>query len=63
MEKLQAKANDDAESGEEEAQVGLEATEDEGSPVAAAVVLPPPPDGAFVVEVTSGVDGCDDVIQ
>ena len=33
MEKLQAKANDDAESGEEEAQVGLEATEDGCAPI------------------------------
>ena len=63
MKKLQAKGDDDAESGEEEAQVGLEATEDEGSPVAAAVVLPPPPDGALVVDVARGLDGCDDVIQ
>lgn len=42
-----------AEGDDEEAQVGLQATEDGGAPVAEAVVFPFPPDEALVFDVTT----------
>ena len=48
-----------AESGEKEAQVGLEATKDGCASKAKAVVLPRAPDEALVVDVTGGLNGGD----
>ena len=48
-----------AEGGEEEAEVGLEATEDRSAPMTEAVDRPLPSDKALVVDVTRGLNGDD----
>ena len=52
-----------AESGEKEAQVGLEATKDGCASIAKAVVLSRAPDEALVVDVAGGLNSCDVVKQ
>ena len=52
-----------AEGGEEEAQVGLKATADGGSPIIEAVLLPLPAEEALVVDVAGGLNSCDVVKQ
>ena len=52
-----------AESGEKEAQVGLEATKDGCTPIAKAVVLSRAPDEALVVDVVGGLNSCDVIKQ
>ena len=52
-----------AESGEKEAQVGLEATKDGCAPIAKAVVLSRAPYEALVVDVAGGLNSCDVVKQ
>ena len=46
-----------------EAKVRLEATKDGCTPIAKAMVLPRSPDEALVVDIASGLNGCDVVKQ
>ena len=52
-----------AESGENEAEISLEATKDGCTPIAKAMVLPRSPDEALVVDVAGGLNSCDVVKQ
>ena len=49
--------------GTEEAEVGLEATENGCAPKTKGVVLPLPPDEALVVDVAGGLNGGDVIKQ
>ena len=52
-----------AESRQEEAEVGLEATKNGCTPIAKVVVLPRSPDEALIVDVARGLNGCDVIKQ